>query len=155
MKKIIVAAVLACAMLVSGCAAESASGDLFKYKNTKIGNASKLNAIVNELPGHDQFEGLELQTDNEPYEMKVFYETAEGEFTDEMMMHNATVQFVLIENADIITFVIDDDSHTVKREVLEDWYGQELKDIKTKEDLAELEKEKPANSGEISMIFEN
>lgn len=155
MKKQLAAAVLTSVLLVSGCATQSGEGDLFQYKDTKIGNNSKVSAIVKELSGSEYYEGLELQTDNEPYELKVFYEATEEEFTDEMMMHNATAQFALIQNVDILTFIIAGEQHTVKREVLEDWYGQELKDVKTEEELVELEKEKPANTGEISMIFEN
>lgn len=155
MKKRLIAAILTSILLVSGCASQSSEGDLFKYKDTTIGNNSKVSAIVKELPGYDSYEGLELQKDNEPYELKVFYKATNKEFTDEMMMHNATAQFVLIQNVEILTFIIDGEQNTVKRKVLEDWYGQELKDVKTEDELTKLEKEKPANSGEISMIFEN
>ena len=153
MKKAIGTIVLVSMLLVSGCAAVG-SDDLFSYKNTKIGDVSNVSRIIEALPGNEPFEAMELQTDNEPYEMTTFYETTKGEFTDQMMLHNATVQFALIPNADIITFVVDGEKHTVKREVLEDWYDAKLDNIKTEEELAELEKNKPANDGEISMIFE-
>lgn len=153
MKKSWISLVFVLFLIVSGCAAESGSEDLFSYQGTKIGDNSKLGGIVRLLPGHDQFEGMELQTKNEPYELKLFYETADGAFTDEMLMHNTTVFFTLVPNAGTVTVVIDGTPHRAERGVMENWYGEKLTEIQTEEELKELEDAHPANAGEMAMIF--
>ncbi len=153
MRKSWIAVIFVLCLIASGCAAEQGSDDLFSYKGAKIGDNSKLGAIVRLLPGHDQFEGMELQTKNEPYELKLFYETADGAFTDEMLMHITTAFFTLVLNAGIVTVVIDGTSHRAERGVVENWYGQKLTDVQTEKELKQLEDAHPANAGEMAMIF--
>ncbi|WJY26685.1 MULTISPECIES: DUF4825 domain-containing protein [Sporosarcina] len=156
MKRLWMAAAAALLLLiVGGCAEGNGSKDLFSYKNSKIGDNSSIGAIVGLLPGSGQFEGMELQTDTEPYGAKLFYETADGAFTDDMMLHNASAIFALVPNAGVLTFVVDGDPHTVSRTVLDDWYGQKLYDIGSEDELKKLEEEHPANAGEMSMLFES
>ena len=153
LRKFWVSIILVLCLLASGCATERSSDDLFSYKGTKIGDNSKLGGIVRLLPGHDQFEGMELQTKNEPYELKLFYETVDGPFTDEMLMHIVTTFFTLVPNAGTVTVVIDGTPHRAERGVLENWYGRKLTEIQTEKELKELEAAHPANSGEMAMIF--
>lgn len=155
MKKVLYAAIMTGGLLLSGCAGgKTTEPNLFQYKDSYVGDANKLGAIAQELPGYSQYEGMELQTKEEPYEMKLYYETADGEFTDKMMMQNATAYFVLVQNADIVTIVVDGKTHSAKREVMEEWYGVDLRDVNNEEELRELEDRKAANSEVIHDIFE-
>lgn len=153
MRKFWISIIFVLSLLAGGCAAEHEPDDLFSFKGTKIGDNSKLGGIVRLLPGHDQFEGMELQTKNEPYELKLFYETADGPFTDEILLHNVTTFFTLVPNAGTVTVVIDGTQHRAERGVLENWYGQKLTEIQTEKELKEMEDAHPANAGEMAMIF--
>lgn len=155
MRKALYAVIVSGGLVLSGCSGkEKADPDLFQYKDSYIGDANQLGAIAQELPGYGQYEGMELQTKEEPYEMKLYYETADGEFTDEMMMQNATAYFVLVQNADLVTIAVDGKGHTVKRETMEEWYEIDLNDVSNETELEQLEEDKPATSEDIAIIFE-
>ncbi|REB06082.1 DUF4825 domain-containing protein [Sporosarcina sp. BI001-red] len=155
MRKGLYAVILAGGLVLSGCSVgEKADPDLFQYKDSYVGDANKLGAIAKELPGYSQYEGMELKTKKEPYEVKLYYETADGEFTDEMMMRNATAYFVLVQNTDLVTIVVDGKGHTAKRKGMEEWYGVDLRDVNNEVELKKLEDDKPVDSDEIAVIFE-
>lgn len=155
MKKSLYTAILIGGLLLGGCnGGDKASPDLFQYKDSYIGDANRLGGIASELPGYSQYEGMELKTKEKPYEMKLYYETADGKFTDEMMMQNATAYFVLVPNADLVTIVVDGKENTAKRAVMEEWYGLDLRDVESESELKQLEQDTPAESEEIADLFE-
>lgn len=57
---------------------------------------------------------------------------------NETIIRNSTFIFTLIKNVDWITFHSDVNEITVNREALQNWYGVDLREYESKNDLQEL-----------------
>jgi len=95
---------------------DSYDAKLYQYKNTYVGDNSKLSAIINLLPYTGlPVQSLELQTDHAPYGITVNYQVdsrTNYRFRDDISTawnQNAAVMFSLITNADEIVFRLHDE----------------------------------------------
>lgn len=128
-------------LFLSACKSNdtNTNDDIFQYKNSFVGDNSAVGNIANQLPGSDQLNGLELQTNEEPYGIILNYDWIESEQEyKETVVNNATFLFTLIQNADWITFHSALAEYTITKENLQDWYGKELSGFQNEDDLREL-----------------
>ncbi|MBS7344202.1 MAG: DUF4825 domain-containing protein [Caryophanon sp.] len=122
MKKIVYMMLIAC--FVSACSSEQQDG-IFAYKDAYIGDASSVNAIVQQLDGAEHFMQMELYTDAEPYGMQLYYE----ELSEAEMLTNATYIFTLVQNVDWVHYTIGEQGYELTRQQLEDIYEVDLRNI--------------------------
>jgi hypothetical protein len=126
-------------LFITGCNTESESVDLFQYKDSFIGDASAVSAIIRHLPNSESFKDMELKTKAEPYGMIVNYKSMMNhKKMQETIIHNATFLFALVKNADWIQFQFGDQTEEVSRKQLLDWYGQDVISFTNQEDLNEF-----------------
>jgi len=123
MKKYIVL-VLMIVVLVFGCSQEKEDSldQLLDYKETYIGNASDIGAILVMLDiEHD---GIELKTDEEPYGLiiNLSKEVDDIDYTSACLM-------MLVDNMSYIEYDYDDTSIMVERLDIEDKYGYDLRTL--------------------------
>lgn len=123
------------ATLLLGCSMEEKQPfeSLLSYKESYVGDASAVGAIVRELPGSETFNGMALQTGEKPYGITLKYNILAGEWEDinsqNLMMYNAASLFALVHNVDNITFVLEGDRETqihflrseIEALIKEDW----------------------------------
>lgn len=98
--------------------------NLVKYKNTYIGDASKVNQVLNVLPYKEYRDGLVLRTANKPYELITYYKGLEVE--KEALLNNTVAIFALIDNVDIVTYELDSKSIVFTRKELETILGRDM-----------------------------
>lgn len=63
-------------MIVSGCSKVSEE-DIFKYKNSYVGDNSAVGNIINQLQGAEHLEIFELETKEKPYGITLDYDWSE------------------------------------------------------------------------------
>jgi hypothetical protein len=89
---------------------------LFTYRQSYIGDVSKLAGILEALPLAEYRGSIALQTDHEPYELTVFYDLqASGISPEEIarsLQQNAAIIFALVDNASIVSFQVQGGGET-------------------------------------------
>ena len=110
-------------------------GNVQKYKNPYMGNASNLINLFNALP----LKTIQKKFQLHPQELKadINYEEAasevEGENLKSSLVYNATAAFVLIDNLQSISFNFTDASYLARRRSVEVWYGMTLSELSDKD----------------------
>ncbi|MBU5228396.1 DUF4825 domain-containing protein [Clostridium senegalense] len=79
---------------------------LLEYKDSYVGDISAVGNILSELPLNESGNGVELKTDEKPYEITVNY-NLKDDLKEEILEKNAIVLFALIKNVDTINFKIE------------------------------------------------
>ncbi|OYD59836.1 hypothetical protein CGZ90_05350 [Fictibacillus aquaticus] len=135
--------VLILSFFLCGCTlSEPENKDLFQYKDSYIGDNSAIGNIVRQLANRKLLQGFELQTKEKPYGITLNYKYVEGvtmgDIVEETIILNSTFLFALVNNADWVTFHFGDETHTVKREKLEAWYGKKLNSFENEKELRKL-----------------
>lgn len=128
-------------LFLSGCNSNDTNikNDIFKFKDSFVGDNSAVGNIANQLLGAEQLNGFELKTNEEPYGIILNYDWIESEQEyKETVISNATFLFTLVQNVDWITFNSDILQYTITREKLQEWYGKELSEIQNEDELREL-----------------
>jgi hypothetical protein len=125
-------------VVLTGCSSRHNAGqELFKYKGSYIGNNSAVVNIINKFPYSKEFNGVSLQTKKKPYGMDIKYGDVTGNIT-KTVITNATTIFVLVKNADWITFNFPNRQYTLTRQQLQSWYGEDLSKITDENDFKKL-----------------
>lgn len=131
--------------LLSGCNSEADGPytDLFKYKDSYVGDNSAVVNTVIQLQGADYFRGVELQTKQEPYGNIVDYDWSESAIDiEETVITNTSYLFTLIKNVDWVSLkfeTVDDlEEFQLTREELEGWYKVNLSEIDSEEKLNKM-----------------
>ncbi|MDE5416149.1 DUF4825 domain-containing protein [Alkalihalobacterium chitinilyticum] len=143
-------------LLLSGCNsnATDTNEDIFQYKNSFVGDNNAVGNIANQLPAAEYLNGFELKTSEEPYGIILNYDSLDSDQEyRETVIHNATFLFTLVQNVDWITFNSDIDEYTITKEQLEEWYGKELSEIQTENELRELIEENLEDTNKINHLF--
>lgn len=111
--------------------------EVVKYKNTYLGDAVSVGAILDNLPYAKYKTGYVLRTVNEPYELIVNY----GELsTAKSTFENSSIAlFALIQNLDIITYKVTDETYIYSREEIENLVGRDLSEYVNNPELWEKE----------------
>ena len=111
--------------------------EIIKYKNTYLGDAVSVGAILESLPYAKYKEGYVLRTASEPYELIVNY----GELsTAKSTFENSSIAlFALIQNLDIITYNVAEGTYIYSREEIENLVGRDLLEYVNNPELWEKE----------------
>ena len=144
--------------LLNGCSSTNdQSESVFQYKGSMIGDNSAVINIIGQLQYAEKFEEVSLETKAEPYGMTVTYENMDTGMVEsdyeETAVHNASYLFALIDNAEWVAFDFDDDQYTINKADLEDWYGKELDDFTTEEELEVFIQEKLQEDNDLQELF--
>lgn len=82
--------------------------ELLSYKASYIGDASAVGSIIRALPGSDCHNGIELQTESEPYGLTIRYDVTSPEWEtinqQNLVMYNSAALFALVDNVSSITY---------------------------------------------------
>ncbi|NEZ46482.1 DUF4825 domain-containing protein [Clostridium niameyense] len=117
--------------------------ELLKYKNSYVGDNSKVLNIISLLPGNNYRNEVNLQTNNKPYVINITYmknKNLEEDYKnfwgnkniDKFLQRNAVVLLSLIPNADIVEFNVEginNNPYKYTRHNLESKYGGNLKNL--------------------------
>ncbi|MBC6163947.1 DUF4825 domain-containing protein [Listeria booriae] len=140
--------------LLAGCSTNSDTPNptkedakvLFENRDTYVGDNSAVSTILQHLYLQKYKQELQLQTQKQPYSMKVTYGLPDAYKTEDirnMLEKNAAVLFALIPNVDKVTFQFDASSNdsslntTYERSTIEKVVLAKLADItKSQADLA-------------------
>ncbi|BDH60285.1 hypothetical protein MTP04_04150 [Lysinibacillus sp. PLM2] len=106
--------------------------NLFKLKGAYIGDNSAVSEIVTSVIGERGYEYIELQTKNEPYGLIVHTESG---IIEQLQLKLALYVFVLVQNADYVQFVTNDQHEVVQKSELEKDYQIDFKSIQDEETL--------------------
>lgn len=129
-------------------------GDLFKFKEAYVGNASAVGNIVSRLDSAEQFNGFELKTDEEPYGIILNYSIEESEQDyKKIVINNATFLFTLIHNVDWITFNFANEEYTITKEKLQDWYGEDFTVMQSEHDGKTFIQKYLENENKVDQLF--
>lgn len=111
--------------------------EIINYKNTYIGDAPTVGAILDKLPFAKYRESYALKTASEPYELIINY----GELsTSKSSFENSSVAlFALIKNLDIISYVVVDNTYVYSRAEIENLVGRDLFEYAENSELWEKE----------------
>ncbi|MEE1132734.1 MAG: DUF4825 domain-containing protein [Caryophanon sp.] len=120
-------------LLLVACSEQEQQG-VFSYKNTYIGDASSVRAVVEQVDGAAHFIQMELYTDMEPYGVQLHYD----ELTEEQMLTNGTYLFSLIQNVDWVHYTVGEQAYELSREQINDTYGIDVRNIHDEAALREL-----------------
>ncbi|GIQ69638.1 DUF4825 domain-containing protein [Xylanibacillus composti] len=160
MKMRMLVMLLLLSVMLTGCIAEnSANKDLFQYQNSYIGDNSGVGNIIQRLPRHENVKHLSLATDAEPYGMEITYEELPANMTEEerreAVIYNATFLFALVQNAEWISFRMDEEEYVVSRDSLLAWYGgEEWMSFSKEEDLRVYIQEQLEDQEKLNRFFE-
>jgi len=115
---------------------DKTTSSLLEHRNRYIGNASNVGNLLNKLPYGKNKEGIELDTDKEPYGITINYRLEDIKASDEDTMKNveptlqdnALILFSLIENVDTVKFNILPSNIVVQfeRTQLQQYFEKEL-----------------------------
>ncbi|WP_306453957.1 DUF4825 domain-containing protein [Bacillus sp. FJAT-45350] len=143
-------------LFLSGCNSNdtNTTSDIFRFKDSFVGDNSAVGNIANQLPGGEHMIGFELKTNEEPYGIILNYDWVDSEQNyKETAIYNATFLFALIQNVDWITFNFEIGEYTLTRENLQDWYGMELRDINNEEELGALIQEYIEDENKVNQLL--
>ncbi len=141
-------------LFLNGCNADSENQDLFQYKDSFVGDNSAVGNIVKQLQRGEHLAGFELKTKEKPYGIILNYDWSESEnINKETAIYNATFIFALVQNADWVTFNFDNQEYTITKKDLQEWYGKELSEFKTEDELRQLIEEFLKNTNKVNQLL--
>ncbi|PFH81733.1 DUF4825 domain-containing protein [Bacillus sp. AFS088145] len=126
--------------------------DIFHYKNSYVGNNSALGSIIKQLPNHNEFTKMSLQTKKKPYGITIDYKNLPAN-TKNIVINNATYLFALIKNVEWIVFDFADQKYTVTRQQFNEWYGKDLSSYTNEKDLEELIHTNLKDKNKVNQLF--
>ena len=141
-------------LIVSGCNTNNEKEDIFKYKDSFVGDNSAVGNIVNQLQGAEHFKGFELETKDKPYGIILNYDWSDSEQNyKKTAIFNATFLFTLVQNAEWITFNFDNQQYKITKENLQNWYGEDFSELKNEDDLKALTQKHLENEDKVNQLF--
>lgn len=119
--------------------------ELFGYRDSYVGNNSAVGNIIDLSPGSGFFKKFALQTDLEPYGVKVTYGVEAPEDNDkyqsflndhealnQIVLNNASVLFSLVKNVEQIEWYFEgknDVKYTITRKQMQEFYGEDIRTL--------------------------
>ncbi|MFF3024716.1 DUF4825 domain-containing protein [Gottfriedia sp. NPDC057948] len=138
--------------LTSCSLSKNTNKDIFHYKNSYVGNNSAVGNIIKRLPNHNEFTKMSLQTKKKPYGITIDYKNLPAN-TKNIVINNATYLFALIKNVDWIVFEFADQTYTVTRQQLDEWYGKDLSSYTNEKELEELIHTKLKDKNKVDQLL--
>jgi len=128
---------------------------LLKFKSPYMGDASNLGNLNRNLPLADVRRTLELSPDDLTAE--IFYQVRPADIEKGLfhraLVYNATANFVLIDNLELLIFDFDQSSYAIYREAVEDWYGLELSSLQVEARWTEKVQEPLTEKGYVDSFI--
>ena len=141
-------------LIVSGCNTDNEKEDIFKFKDSFVGDNSAVGNIVYQLQGAEHLKGFELETKERPYGIILNYDWSESEQNyKKTAVFNATFLFTLVQNAEWITFNFDTQEYKITKENLQTWYGEDFSELKNENDLKALTQKHLENEDKVNQLF--
>ena len=141
-------------LIVSGCNTNNEKEDIFKFKDSYVGDNSAVGNILNQLPGAEHFKGFELETKEKPYGIILNYDGSESEQSyKKTAIFNATFLFTLVQNAEWVTFNFDNQAYKITKENLQNWYGEDFSVLKNENDLKAFIQKHLENEDKVNQLF--
>ncbi|WP_428912482.1 DUF4825 domain-containing protein [Niallia sp. Krafla_26] len=144
-------------VLLNGCQFNNEKEDLFEFKDSFVGDNSSIGSIINQLPSGEYVKGFKLETNDEPYGIIINYEGIEAEEIEktykETAIYNASFIFALVQNAEWVTFRFDHKEYKLKKEELQNWYGEELRNFTSEDELRKLTQEYLKDENKVNEFF--
>ena len=141
-------------LIVSGCNTNNEKEDIFKFKDSFVGDNSAVGNIVNQLQGAEHLKGFELETKEKPYGIILNYDWSESKQNyKKTAVFNATFLFTLVQNAEWITFNFDNQEYKITKENLQNWYGVDFSELKNEDDLKALTQKHLENEDKVNQLF--
>ncbi|MBM6386269.1 MAG: DUF4825 domain-containing protein [Paenibacillus sp.] len=134
---------------------------LQKFHSPYMGDFSNLSHLNQALPLHDQLNGYQLYPETFTAQVNYSLDTSEMDTEDleQILVYNATANFVLIDNLEQVVYQFEDTSHALSREAAQQWAGTELKVLQDPvqwDSVVRSKLEKPAKVQEaFSQIVDN
>ncbi|MCT4782483.1 MULTISPECIES: DUF4825 domain-containing protein [Exiguobacterium] len=147
---------LALLLVLTGCADSSTNRtNPFQYKGAKVGDNSAVVGIAQNLPMHDCYKSIELQTKKRPYGLTVRYDDPELERLEQerLAIRNAATYFTLVKNAEIVRFAFPNRTYAFSRPEMEAWLDIDFSTIKWEKDLVHRLDEKIGNETQTEDYF--
>lgn len=137
--------------------ADAGDKDIFKYKNSYVGDNSAVGNILGMLPQGGRLKQFSLGTTEKPYRITAQYNEAASPMSKseirETVIFNATFLFTLVKNVDQIRLELEGQSYLITREQLQSWYGKDLDQFKNEQDLRNLTQEFIPDKGKVNQLF--
>lgn len=144
-------------LILNGCNSTDTNEDLYEFKSAFIGDNSAIGSIVNQLPSSEYLNGFELKTKEAPYGVILNYKGIEADDIEkkdkETAIYNATFIFALVQNADWVLFHFDNREYKVTKEELQDWYGKELSNFTSEDELRKITQEYLEDESKVNEFF--
>lgn len=141
-------------LILSGCNTKNEEEDVFKFRDSYIGDNSAVGSIVNQLQEAEHFKVFELETKEQPYGIILNYDwSAPEQDYKKAAIYNATFLFTLVRNADWTTFNFDNQEYKLTREDLQGWYGEDLSNLKNENETKELTEKYLEDENKINQLF--
>lgn len=145
-------------LFLNGCNLNEENEDIFQYKDSYVGDNGAVGNIAMQLPNGEYLNGFELKTIEEPYGIILNYKEIDAVEIEnnykETAIYNATFIFTLVKNAEWVTFNFDDQEYKITKEDLESWYGKELSEYSSEEDLTKLTQKYLEDESKVNQFFE-
>lgn len=109
-----------------------------QYEHEYMGDASNIGQLFEALPLSNYKGTFEMEP--EEFFLKMNYISTSAlpiEKIKQAIIYNTTAAFVLIENLEMIEMHFDDASYTVKKENVEQWFGEPVTELKIPEAFKE------------------
>ncbi len=110
---------------------------LLAYRNTKVEDALKIDAILNLLPYHKEKEGFTICISTLPSELKIRYPNLMIERED--LLSSVIAIFILVPDFDQITYQLENGYHVFTRSEVENVVGRSLLEYAQDSELWEQE----------------
>ena len=141
-------------LIVSGCNTENGEEDIFKFKDSYVGDNSAIGNIVNQLQGAEHFKGFELKTKEKPYGIILNYDWLESEQNyKKTAIYNATFLFALVQNVDWITFNFGNQEYKMTKENLQTWYGEDFRGVESEDGLKTFTQKHLKDEDKVNQLF--
>ena len=141
-------------LIVSGCNTNNEKEDLFKFKDSFVGDNSAVGNIVNQLQGAEHFKGFELKTKEKPNGIILNYEWSDLEQNyKKTAVYNATFLFTLVQNLEWVNFNFANQEYKITKENLQNWYGEDFSEFKSEDDLKALTQKHLENEDKVNQLF--
>ncbi|MEG0385550.1 MAG: DUF4825 domain-containing protein [Solibacillus sp.] len=141
-------------LFLSGCNAIDEDEDLFKYKDSYVGDNSAVGNILNQLQAAEFLKGFELKTTEEPYGIVLNYEWTESKQNyKNTAIHNATFLFALIQNVEWISFNFSNQEYKITKEQLQNWYGKDLSELQSEDEIKPFMQKHLADEDKVNQLF--
>lgn len=140
--------------IISGCNTNIEKEDIFKYKDSYVGDNSAVGNIMNQLQGAEYLKDFKLEIKEQPYGIILNYDWLDSEQNyKKSAINNATFLFTLVQNADWITFHFDNQKYKITKQNLQNWYREDFNRLQSEDELKKLKQKYLDDEEKVNQLF--